>query len=195
MIRLLLLLFVMAAGSVWLVRLVEKRRRERLAQVRAAFLVSVPAARDHGPAVKDVAVRSAALRMRLPRHWAEEYPDEDNASFRDPGSPQRVLRVACVAVAASPAGLRARLQARAGEEATTIEDLPEGRVLLRSLDASREDGRDVVVFRWLSAAALPPSQARLATFTLSVPEKTALDPLTRDLVTMLDLEVRSARLA
>ena len=98
-------------------------------------------------------------------------------------------------VVAAPAGLRALLQARAGEEATTIEDLPEGRVLLRSLDVSREDGRDVVIFRWLFAAPLPPSEARLATFTFSVPEKTALDPLTRDVVAMLDLEIRSARLA
>jgi hypothetical protein len=194
-IRLVLLLLVLAAGGVYLVRMVEKRRRERLAQVRAAFLVSVRAPRDRGPAYKDAALRSGAVRMRLPRHWAEEYPDEDHASFRDPGSPQRVLRVACTAVAAAPAGLRALLQARAGREATTIEDLPEGRVLLRSLDASREDGRDVVVFRWLSATLLPPSEARLAAFALSVPEQTALDPLTQDVVAMLDLEIRSARLA
>ncbi len=195
MIRLLLLLLVLATGSVYLVRFVERLRRERLAQVRAAFLVDVRAPRDRDPERKDAVLRSGAVRMRLPRYWAEEYPDEDHASFRDPGSPQRVLRVASVGVAAAPAGLRALLQARAGEEATTIEDLPEGRVLLRSLDASREDGRDVVMFRWLFAAPLPASEARLATFTLSVPEKTALDPLTRDVVAMLDLEIRSARLA
>jgi len=194
-IRLLLLLLVLATGSVYLVRFVERLRRERLAQVRAAFLVDVRAPRDRDPEHKGAVLRGGAVRMRLPRHWAEEYPDEDHASFRDPGSPQRVLRVASVGVAAAPAGLRALLQARAGEEATTIEDLPEGRVLLRSLDASREDGRDVVMFCWLIASPLRPSEARLATFTLSVPEKTALDPLTRDVVAMLDLEIRSARLA
>jgi rhodanese-related sulfurtransferase len=151
-IRLLLLLLVLATGSVYLVRFVERLRRERLAQVRAAFLVDVRP-RDRDPEHKDAVLRSGAVRMRLPQYWAEEHPDEDHASFR------------------------------------------EGRVLLRSLDASREDGRDVVVFCWLFAAPLPPSQARLATFTLSVPEKTALDPLTRDVVAMLDLEIRSARLA
>jgi hypothetical protein len=194
-IRLLLLLLVVVAGGTYLVRFVERRRRERLAQVRAAFLVSVRAPRDHGPELKDAVLRSGAVRMRLPGHWAEEYPDEAQASFRDPGSPERVLRVACAAVAAPPAGLRALLQTRAGPEATTLEDLPEGPVLLRSLDASRENGQDVVVFRWLFAAPLPPSEARLATFTFSVPEKTALDPLTRDVAALLDLEIRSARLA
>jgi hypothetical protein len=194
-IRLLLLLLVLAAGSVALVRLVERRRRERLAQVRASFLVSVPAAREHGPDFKDVALRSGAVRLRLPRYWAEEYPDEDHASFRDPGNPRRVLRLAAMAVAAAPGDLRALLQARAGEQATTLDELPEGRWLLRSLDASREDGRDVFVFQWLCAAPLPPARARLGSFRLSVPEPAALDPLTRDVVAMLDCEIRSARLA
>jgi hypothetical protein len=193
-IRLLLLLFVLAAGHVAVVRLLERRRRERLAQARASFLVSVQAAREHGPEVKDVALRSGAVGMRLPRHWAEEYPDEDHASFRDPGNPQRVLRLASSAVAAS-GGVRALLQSRAGEQATTLDELPEGRLILRSLDASREDGRDVVIYQWLCAAPLPPARASLASFSLSVPERAALDPLTRDVVAMLDCEIRSARFA
>jgi hypothetical protein len=195
MIRLLLLLLVLAAGSIALARLVERRRRERLAHVRASFLVGVPAAREHGPAFKDVALRGGAVRLRLPRHWAEEYPDEDHASFRDPVNPQRVLRLAATAACAAPDGLRALLQARAGEQATTLDELAEGCLLLRSLDATREDGRDVVVFQWLSAAPLPPARARLASFRLSVPEPAALDPLTRDVDAMLDSEIRSARLA
>jgi hypothetical protein len=193
--RLLILLLVVAGGGVYLTRLVARRRRERLAQVRAVFLVSPRPAREHGPELKDVALRSGAVRLRLPRHWTEEYADEDHASFRDPGSPQRVLRLTGAAVASAPLGLRELLRSRAGQEATTVEDLPEGRVLLRSLDATREAGQEVVVFRWLSAAPLPSAVVRLATFTFSVPEKTALDPLTRDVVTLLDLEIRSARLA
>lgn len=194
MIRLLLLLFILAAGHVAVVRFLERRRRERLSQVRASFLVAVPAAREQLQAFKDVALRSGAVRLRLPRHWAEEYPDEDHASFRDPGNPQRVLRLASSAVAAS-GGVRALLQSRAGEQATTLDDLPDGRLVLRSLDASREDGRDVVVFQWLCAAPLPPARASLASFSLSVPERVALDPLTRDVVAMLDCEIRSARFA
>ena len=195
MVRLLLLLAVVVAGSVLLARLVEQRRRERLAHVRASFLAGLKAAQEHGPVLKDVALRSGAVRMRIPRHWAEEYPDEDHASFRDPGYAQRVLRLASTRVGAAAGDLRALLQARAGDGATTIEDLADGRVMLRALDASREDGRDVVVFRWLCAARRQPSEVSLATFTLSVPERLALDPLTRDVVATLDLEIRSAQLA
>lgn len=195
MLRLLLLFLVVAAGSLYVVQLLEKRRRDRLAQVRAAFLVGVRPAREHDPTFKDVALRSGAVALRLPRHWAEEYPDQDRASFRDPGNPQRVLRVSCTTSAAAPGALRALVQAQAGREASTIDELPEGRLLLRALDSSREDGRDVVVFRWLGAATLSPSQARLATFAFSVPEQVALDPLTKDVIALLDREIRSARLA
>lgn len=195
MIRLLLLFVLLVAGCVFLVRLVEQRRRERLAHVRASFLAGLPAAQEHGPVLKDVALRSGAVRMGIPRHWAEEYPDEDHASFHDPGSAPRVLRLASARVSGVAGDLKALLQARAGDGATTIEDLTDGRVLLRALDASRENGRDVVVFRWLCAARQQPSEVRLATFTLSVPERLALDPLTRDVVATLDLEIRSAQLA
>jgi len=191
----LLLLALLVVGAFALVLLAEKRRRERLAHVRAAFLVSIPAPPEHGPVLKDVALRGGAVRMRVPRQWAEEYPDEDRASFHDPGNLARVLRLSATDVASAPDGPRAFLQARAGGQATTIDELPEGCLLLRALDASREDGRDVVVFRWLSAVPLAPARVRLASFSFSVPEKLALDPLTRDVVALLDHEIRSARLS
>jgi len=193
MIRLLLLILVLAGCGFYMNRVIGQRRRERLAQVRAAFLLGVKAPREHHPPLKDAVLRNDAVRLRLPKYWAEEYPDENHASFRDPVNPQRVLRVESAAVAAEPGSLRTLLEGRAGREATTLEDLPGGRLLLRSVDASSENGQDLVVFRWLSASPLPPSGARLATFTLSVPEKTAFDPLVQNVVAMLDLEILAAR--
>jgi hypothetical protein len=192
-IRLLLLVLVLVAGAAYVVHLVERRRREWLAHVRAAFLVGVPVPREPDPAFRDAALRSGAVRIRLPPHWAEAYPDPDHASFHDPGNPQRVLRVTSTVVEAGPTGPRALLQARGGHQAATVEDLPDGRLLLRSLEARREDGRDAVVYEWLCAAPRPSSRACLASFRFSVPEKLALDPVTRDLVAMLDHQVRSAR--
>ena len=191
MIRLLVLVLVLIGCGVYVSRMIRKRRSERLAQARAAFLARVNAPREHRPTFKEAVLRNGAVRMRLPAHWAEEYPDEDHASFHDPGNPQRVLRVKSAAVAA-PDGLRSLLQGHAGREATTIEDLPGGCLILRSVDASRGDGQDLVVFRWLLASPLPPSGARLATFTLSLPEKTVFDPLAQNVVAMLDSEIISA---
>ncbi len=193
MIRLLLLALVV--GGCGALLLLERRRRERLARVRAAFLLAVPAAPAHGPELKEVALRSGAARMRVPRPWSEEYPDEDRASFRNPGSPWRVLRLSATSLAPPPDGLRALLARQVGALATTIDELPEGRLLLRALDAAREEGRDAVVFRWLSVAPSTNARVTLATFALSVEEKLALDPLTRELVALCDHEVRSAGLA
>jgi hypothetical protein len=89
--------------------------------------------------------------------------------------------------------LRSLLHTRAGVGATAVEDLPDGRVLLKALGTAREEGQDLVVLRWLMASAEGPSHVRLATFALSLPTEVALDPLTSDLVALLDREIRASR--
>jgi hypothetical protein len=49
------------------------------------------------------------------------------------------------------------------------------------------------VFRWLIAVALSPTQVCLATFSLGVSEQAVRDPLTWDLLAMIELEVRASR--
>lgn len=192
MIRLLLLPAVVIVASLWWARLSAGRRRDRLALVRATFLASPSRPPERSPDLKDVALRGATVALRIPRHWAEEYPDEDHASFRDPGSPGRVLRVACEEVAPGGRSTRAVLQERAGATASSLQDLAGGHVLLKCADSVREGGEDKVALRWLVAAP-GPARTRLATFTLTVPEGNGLDPLTGDVVALLEREIRAAR--
>jgi hypothetical protein len=192
LIRLLLLLAVVIVVSLWWARLSARRSRDRLALVRATFLAGPGRPPERSPDLKDVALRGATVALRVPRDWAEEYPDEDHASFRDPGSPGRVLRVACEDIAPEGRGARAVLQERAGATATSLQDLVGGHVLLKCADSVREGGEDRVALRWLIAAP-GPRHTRLATFTLTVPERAGLDPLTGDVVALLEREIRAAR--
>lgn len=207
MIRLLLLLAALVGATVYASRLLERRRRDRLAIVRSAFLVTRAEGANHEPA-RDASLRSGAVRLRIPAGWAEEYPDSDHATFRDPTTPGRVLRVA--SELAAGADSRGQLLARAGNEASTVEELPAGRLLLKCLDTGREPGQDTLVFRWLTAeavasAATAPSPAsssptgpatagrtRVATFALSLPDSAAFDPLSRELLAFVEREVRAA---
>jgi hypothetical protein len=192
-IRFLLVFLAVGAGWLYLTRLLARRHRERLALIRSTFLVGTAATGEVGPAQKDVGLRDGTLFIRIPEHWAEEYPDRNHAAFRDPNVKHRILRMTSELLPEED--LRSLLQSRAGAEATTVEDLPDGRVLLKALDAAREEGRDLVTFRWLMAAAEAPSRVRLATFALSLPAQAALDPLTRDLVALFDREIRASRIA
>ena len=193
MIRLLLLVLAVGAGGLYLSRLLARRHRERLALIRSTFLVGTAATAEVGPAQKDAGLRDGTLFLRIPEHWAEEYPDRHHAAFRDPNVSSRMLRVTSELLTEEDP--RSLLQSRAGAEATTVEELPDGRVLLKALDAAREERQDLVTFRWLMAAVEAPSRVRLATFALSLPAQGALDPLTRDLVALLDREIRASRIA
>jgi hypothetical protein len=193
-IRLLLLVVALAAAWIYALRFRARSRRERIAQVRSAFLIALPTAHKHGPALKAVGLRSGAVRLMVPQAWAEEYPDEDHATFRDPENTERVFRLESSVVAWISGDLGARLEAHVAAEPTTVCELLEGRVLLKCLTVGPERDRHVVLFRWFVAAPLPPARARVAEFILCVPEAVARDPLTRDLVARMELAVRASRL-
>jgi hypothetical protein len=194
MARLILLLVGTIALAVYLARIAEKRRLERLAQIRSRFLVAAPAPRAYGPELKEVALRSAAVSLKIPRHWSEEYPDEAHASFRDPASPERVLRLACATVPCPEGGLSSALGTQAATKATTVDTLAADRLLLKEVVASHEGSRDVLLFRWLLAVAGPSAKASVATFSLTLSEQVLRDPLIWDTLAMVELAVRASHM-
>jgi hypothetical protein len=194
MLRVLFLLALLGGGAFYVSHLIERRRLERLAQWRSAFLTLARPPREHGPTFKDVVLRDHGVRLRVPRHWSEEYPDEAHALFRNPASAAHVLRVEHATVAPSPGGLRALLGRHAGAGATAFEELPGGRALLKELVTSKDGAQSVLAFRWLVALPHPSGEAGLATFALAVPETAIGDPLTWDEVAMIDQEIRACRL-
>lgn len=193
MLRLLLVLVAIAAAGIWLVRFLERRRRERIAQLRSAFLLEQRPPREHGPALKEVRLRNEALHLRVPEPWAEEYPDAESAAFSDRRGRRLVLRVATTTIPCPAAGLAEALRARA-EEPTTLEQLAPGELLVKSLSIAGVDGGEVG-FRWIRGREVADARARIACFTLVVPLASAGDPLTRDDVAQVEHEVRAARIA
>lgn len=194
MIRLILILIVIGAAGTYLIHFLERRRRERVSQLRSAFLIDRPQPREHAAALKEVWVRNGALRLRVPQAWAEEYPDSESAAFYDRRGRLRVLRVATATIPCPPASLGGALRARA-EEPTTLETLPSGDLLLKSLSMEREKGGELVRFCWIIGRPISNVRARIATFTLVVPFSSAGDVITRDEVAQMELEVRAAEIS
>jgi hypothetical protein len=112
MIRLILILVIIGVAGSYLIRYFERRHRDRLSLLRSTFLTALPDPREHAPLAKDVWVRSGVLRFRVPRDWAEEYPDEDSASFFDRGVHGGVLGVKTSTISVSGASLGFALRAR-----------------------------------------------------------------------------------
>jgi hypothetical protein len=193
MIRLVLILAVIGAAGTYLILFLDRRRRERVAQLRSAFLVSRPEPREQAPALKEVQLRNGTLRFRVPQSWAEEYPDPDSAAFRAQGG-GRVLRVATATIPCPPGGLGDALRARA-EEPTALETLASGDLLLKSLTVDRGNEGEVVRYRWIVGRPIPDARARIATFTLVVPLSSAGDVFTRDEVALVERQVRAAEIS
>ena len=193
MARLILLLVGMVALAAYLSRIAQRARLERIAQIRSRFLVAAPAPRPHGPVRKDVALRNGAVSLEIPRHWSEEYPNEEQASFRDPANPERVLRLAWASLPQPDGGLSSALGGQAATKATTIDELAAGKMLLKEVVASREGSRDVLLFQWLLAVARPSARVGVATFSLTLSEPALRDPLTWDTLAMVELAIRASR--
>jgi hypothetical protein len=192
-IRLLLIALALGLGGTLVIQYRERRRLERVAAIRAMFLAARHGPPEHLPPLKEVWVRDGTVRFRVPQAWAEEYPDDHSALFYDRGGGRRVLHVTGTTVPVSPASIADALRARA-QEPTTLETLPSGDLLLKSLSAARERDGDVVRFAWLLGQALSADTARFVSFTLTVPFAAARDVFTRDDLIRIEHEVRAARL-
>ena len=192
-----LFLFVVAVGlaGTYAIRQLDRRRLELVAQIRAAFLAGLNEAADTPAALKDVHVRNATLRFRVPQAWAEEYRDDESGRFQARAS-SRSLDVRTTTVAASPTTVADALRTRAqGLGPTTVETLASGDVLLKAVSEARDGNDRTVCFVWLVGRSISAEHVRVGTFTFSAPLATAHDVLTRNEVIRLEHEVRASQLA
>lgn len=200
MVRLLIMLAVAASLAVWLYldRRGRAAGRDRIARVRAGFLHAPAEAAVEGPS-RVTGDRGGLVRFSVPSSWREEHEPDGTAVFHDAASGERVLRLSILSIE-RPGRARAedlafalgRLRPPAESALAT---LPDGRLLLKHVDAGREDGRALVLFTWQLARSLDQDRARLAVFTLAVPAGAALDVLTADDVRRVERAVRAATIA
>jgi hypothetical protein len=194
MLRLILLALAAGLAGTYAIRLLEKRRLELVAQIRAAFLAIQPGSTDPPAGLKDVHLRNETVRLRVPESWAEEYPDDGSARFQARGDSRRALEVASASLPAPPTAVADVLRGRvAGRGATTAETLPSGDVLLKAVSEARDREGRIVCFVWLIGRAISGDRVRVATFAFSAPLDTAHDVFTRNELIRLEHEVRAAQ--
>jgi hypothetical protein len=200
MARLLILLAVAGSFAIWLY--LEQRARaagrDQLARARASFLHAPEDAAADGPC-REVGDRAGLVRFRVPEGWREEHQPDGTTVFHDAASGERVLRLSVLSMerpgraraedlAFDLGGLRPRAE-------SALATLPDGRMLLKHLDAGSEHGRALVLYTWQLGRSLDDDRARLAVFTLAVPAEAALDVLTADDVRRVERAVRAATIA
>jgi hypothetical protein len=197
MARLLLLLAVAGSFAIWLY--LERRARvagrDQLARARAGFLHAPADAAVEGPS-REAGDRGGLVRFRVPSSWQEAHQPDGAVVFHDAASAQRVLRLSVLSME-RPGRARAEdlafdLGGLRPRDESALATLPDGRLLLKHVDAAREGGRALVLYTWQLARSLDENRARLAVFTLAVPAAAALDVLTADDVRRVERAVRAA---
>jgi hypothetical protein len=199
MVRLVLILLLVIAGVlvVALLRDQRGRRGERIDRLRWAFLHGTPlAGYSRGGALEEYAHRGG-MRFRIPASWIVE-TEERSPPAAAPSSGRR-LRVEVHQLEGPPGGgTDGVVQALKGlkpEGEQSIEVLANGNVLMKTVDATRSEGVEQVVYSWRLGRAVPPGGARIAVFRLSLPVETAPDVIAQSDLATVDREVRSATFA
>jgi hypothetical protein len=197
MARLLIVLAVAGGFAIWLYleRRARAAGRDLLARVRAGFLHASEGAAAEGPG-REVGDPAGLVRFRVPESWREEHQPDGAAIFHDAASGERVLRLSILSME-RPGRARAEdvafdLGALRPRAESALATLPDGRLLLKHVDAGSEDGRALVLYTW---RLVRPDGARHAVFTLAVPAEAALDVLTADDVRRVERAVRAATIA
>lgn len=199
MVRFVLLLAAMAATWWFFARQRRERSRDTVARARADFLAAPEPEPLDARGMKPIAYRGGLVRLHVPEAWREEYGSEGGATFSDPASSDRALRLQTITAekrgGAGPEELAFLLGSLrpAGECALT--SLPDGQLLLKYVDAGREAGADVVLYTWQLARSVSGGRARIAVFTLAVAAQQAFTALTNDDRRRVERIVRAARIA
>jgi len=196
MIRIVLLVILVASGLVLHLFFNDRRRREKIAEIRWAFLAAMGKEADPAQDHRSLRVLEGAdfPRVRLPLAWTE-IRGPSGISLRDPASGRTLdLRVTTLQrpVGVTPESLAEILGGRYPEPERSVEVLPAGNALVKHVETLREQGGDVVLYTWELGRPLPPDRARVATFAFAVPSARAGDVLTRDDVAFLEREIRAA---
>jgi len=150
------------------------------------------------PELKVINYRGGVVTFRIPSHWREDYAPDGGADFYAdaPDSPTFRLAVTtlqepCSMTAASAPDILGGLR----QASHGVERLPSGLALIRYTEPAEDRGHRLLITYWIVANSLPPSHARLATFSFTILERQQHDPGIQATVQTLDREIRAATFA
>lgn len=148
------------------------------------------------PELKTISYRGGVISFLIPAHWREEYAPEGGASFYEdaPDSPTFRLEIITakspspLTSASAPDVLSALRQSATG----SIEALPSGCALLRFAQSAVDRGHRLYISYWSVAHVLPPSHARVATFSYTLLDRQRSEVCFQREFELLDREIRAS---
>jgi hypothetical protein len=198
------LLVLLAFVAVLLVVALFRDRRSRLARqaagLRSAFLHGSPlAAPVRPPSLTEVVAGGGLLRFHMPATWVQEPAAGGAMIFRDRSAERRTLRLELQTASWPETVDQPTLVKSFGgslpEKDRSVESLPNGNVLMKWVDQSRDGARVFVVYRWRLGRPRPPHEVRIAAFSFAVEVEGARDVVVQSDLAAIEREIREAALS
>ena len=197
MIRLILLLLLLTAGALVVALFFDRRRRregDAIDGLRWAFVHGTPPDRYTRPATLTEFVHPGGVRFRVPAGWNVEIVEGDRDLSDAPRADGRRVLVSVTPLkadgAATPSA-KAALDALGVKGERSVDVLPNGNALMKTLDVTRAERGVIASYTW-RLARLSAQGVQLAVFRFPLSVDAATDVIARaDLATM-DREVREA---
>jgi len=144
---------------------------------------------------KTISYRGGLVTFRIPDTWKEEYGADGGGAFYEDEVDSSTFRLEVMTIEAPPRVVldNARDVLAAVRRVTPgdIELLPSGYALLRYTQQTMDRGHPLHIFYWIVAQVLPPTHARIATFSHTLLDLQQHVPRFQQERAMLEEEVRA----
>jgi hypothetical protein len=190
------LLLVLALAGALVIALVfdhKNRRDTRFDRLRWAFLHGTPLAGYARAASLVEFVHPGGLRFRAPASWTIEPGDGERTVRTGAAEGGRHVRLEVVHLEGPASGSAVEvLKSLQAEGERSVEVLPNGHALMKSVDAVRDARGVFASFTWRLGRAESGRQLQLAVFRLRLPIDAAGEVIAQSDLATLDREVREA---
>lgn len=198
MARFVLLLLLTLAGALVIALVFDRksRRDARFDRLRWAFLHGTPLAGYSRAASLVEFVHPGGLRFRAPASWTIEMVDGERTISAGAGDGGRRVRLEVLQLEGPASGSAVEaLKNMKAEGERSVEVLPSGHVLMKSVDAVRETRGIFASYTWRLGRAESGRRLELAVFHLRVSVEAAAEVIAQSDLAILDRAVRDARFA
>jgi len=154
-----------------------------------------------GDEMKTIVYRGGVVTFRIPSHWYEEYSDYDGGTFYEDDPDAGTLRLRLTLLLASKPlhsssaieVLKVIVDKQRSEGVEGLTKIrPDGNAVFSYEQATSERGTPLTIFYWVVANPLPPSHARIATFSYTVLTEKRNDATTQRELETLETEIEAA---
>lgn len=198
MVRFIVLLLLVIVGALVVALFFDHRSRRdaRIDRLRWAFLHGSPLAGYTRPSNLAEVVHPGGMRFRAPASWTIEMAESKGAVHA--GAPEGARRVRVevrLLDGPAPAGTESVAEALKTLEAEgerSVEVLPNGHVLMKTLEPARSEKGLVASYVWRLGRVSPPRGVEIAVFRLGLPVEAAGEVIAQSDLATLDREIREA---